>query len=125
MRLLLDSHILLWWDSDLNRLSEAQREAIGDPGNEVFVSAVTAWELGIKQATGKLSLHDSIPSIAIRLSFFELPVTMQHGVEAATLPPLHRDPFDRMLVAQAKVEGMVLVTSDRRLSGYPIATLQV
>ncbi len=123
MRLLLDSHVLLWWDSNLRNLSAAQIEAIGDPENAVFVSAVTGWELGIKVATGKLTTSDSIGAIAERFGFTELPITLVHGQTAAALPMLHKDPFDRMLVAQAISEQMVLVTVDERLSGYGVAVL--
>jgi PIN domain nuclease of toxin-antitoxin system len=123
VRLLLDSHVLLWWDSDLSTLSAAQIEAIGDPNNAVFVSAATAWELGIKVATGKLTTSDSIDAIAERFGFIELPITLAHGQRAAALPMLHKDPFDRMLVAQAVSEQMVLVTVDERLAGYGVAVL--
>ncbi len=122
-RLLLDSHLLLWWDSDLSRLEARQREAIGDPDNDVFVSAVSAWELGIKQAAGRLVLAESIEALAARLGFAELPITMEHGRHAAALPMLHKDPFDRMLVAQAIVERMVLVTADAQLAVYPVSVL--
>jgi len=123
VRLLLDSHVLLWWDSDLSKLSDAQREAIADPENVVYVSAASAWELGIKVATGKLTISDPIDGIAGRFGFVELPITLVHGQMAAALPMLHKDPFDRMLVAQAISEGMVLVTVDERLSGYGVAVL--
>ncbi len=123
MQLLLDSHILLWWDSDLSRLSGDQREAISDPGNTVFVSAVTGWELGIKRSTGKLVLTDSIRELARRFGFLELPVTMEHGELAASLPLNHKDPFDRMLVAQAMAEGLTLVTVDGAIRGYGVACL--
>ena len=123
MVLLLDSHTALWWDTDLSKLSAEQREAIGDPGNQVFVSAASAWELSIKRAAGKLILKDSIQALSARLGFTELPITMKHGEAAAALPLHHKDPFDRMLVAQAMVEGMVLVTADRRLGQYGVAVL--
>ncbi len=96
--------MLLRWDSDLSKLSAAQREAISDAENVVFVSAATAWELGIKVATGKLTISDSINAIAERFGFVELPITLLHGQRAAALPMLHKDPFDRMLVAQAIAE---------------------
>jgi PIN domain nuclease of toxin-antitoxin system len=104
-------------------LSAGQREAIGDPGNEVFVSAASAWELGIKRSAGKLSLTDSIQMLVQRFGFVELPITMEHSELAASLPLHHKDPFDRMLVAQAIVEQMLLVTADRRLAEYPVKLL--
>ncbi len=123
MRLLLDSHVLLWWDRELSKLSSAQQDAISDPDNEVFVSAATSWELSVKEAAGKLILHDSVPLLVERFGFIELPITLKHGKAAAALPLLHKDPFDRMLVAQAMLEGMVLLTVDERLGDYPVATL--
>jgi PIN domain nuclease of toxin-antitoxin system len=123
VRLLLDSHVLLWWDADLSKLSNAQRDAISDPTNEVFVSAATAWELGIKRSAGKLTLTDSIQVLVQRFGFVELPITMKHGELAASLPLHHKDPFDRMLVAQANAERMTLVTADGRLAVYSVNLL--
>jgi PIN domain nuclease of toxin-antitoxin system len=123
VRLLLDSHVLLWCDNDLSKLSAAQLQAIADTENVVFVSAVSAWELGIKVATGKLTISDSVGAIAERFGFVELQITLAHGQRAASLPMLHKDPFDRMLVAQAMAEQMVLVTVDQRISGYDVAVL--
>jgi PIN domain nuclease of toxin-antitoxin system len=87
------------------------------------VSAATAWELGIKQSNGKLILLKPVSEQRMRFGFLELPITFAHAEFAATLPLLHRDPFDRMLVAQAIVEQMVLVTADSQLSGYPVKLL--
>ena len=123
MRLLLDSHSALWWDRDLSKLSARQRTAIGDRANDVFVSAASAWELSIKRATGKLVLRDSVEDLAARLGFIELPITMKHGEAPAALPMHHKDPFDRMLVAQATAEGMVLVTADSKLAQYGVVIL--
>jgi len=123
VRLLLDSHVLLWWDKDMSQLSGAQRAAIGDSDNEVFVSAVTAWELGIKSKSGKLSLVEPVSGLVRRFGFAELPVTLEHAEAVSSLAVLHKDPFDRMLMAQARVEGMVLVTVDRQIREYGVATL--
>jgi PIN domain nuclease of toxin-antitoxin system len=123
VRLLLDSHIVLWWDSDLDKLSADQRDAIGDPGNQVLVSAVSGWELGIKRSSGKLKLTDSIRILARRFGFIELSITMEHAEFAGSLPLLHKDPFDRMLVAQAMVEGLTLVTVDAAMREYGVACL--
>lgn len=123
MNLLLDSHILLWWDSDLTQLSSQQRQAISSPANQVFVSSATVWELGIKQSSGKLSLHAAPRMLIQRLGFSELTITSLHAEHAANLPPIHKDPFDRMLIAQAIAEGMVLLTSDPMISEYNLALL--
>ncbi len=122
-RLLLDSHMVLWWDSDVTRLSDRQRAAIEEPSHQVYVSAATAWELGIKQASGKLVLSGSIQELVRRSGFLELPITMKHAEKAAALPLHHKDPFDRVLVAQAIEEGLTLVTVDRRLADYGVAVL--
>lgn len=123
VRLLLDSHCLLWWDRELDRLSQEQRDAISDRVNEVFVSAATVWELGIKAKRGKLVLPEPISEQTARWGFVELPITFAHAEYAASLPLLHGDPFDRMLVAQARVEGMTLVTADAAIREYGVRCL--
>jgi len=123
VRLLLDSHILLRLDHEPELVSAEHRRVLADRRNDVFVSAVTAWELNIKRATGKLILLESIPSQVKRLGFTELPITLRHGETAADLPLHHKDPFDRMLVAQAMTEGLVLVTADSKLAQYGVTIL--
>ena len=124
MRLLLDSHILLRLDSEPSLVPAYQRDALADRANDVFVSAATAWELGIKQKKGKLILSKPVSAQRALFGFLELPVTIAHGEYAATLPLLHKDPFDRMLVAQAIVEQMILVTADARLAEFPVKLLR-
>ena len=122
MRLLLDTHVLIWWDAG-QRLSAAAAKAIED-ADEVFVSAASAWEIAIKSALGKISSARSIADAAAESGFEELPVSFAHSAQLALLPLHHRDPFDRMLVAQAMVEGVTLVTRDPLLMQYGIATLE-
>ena len=119
MRILLDSHVVLWWLDGHASLGEQCRDLIAD-ADEVFVSAVTPWELGIKQASGKLRLPGMISEASKAAGFSELPVEAQHAELAPTLPLHHRDPFDRMLVAQAQLESLVLVTADTALSDYDV-----
>ncbi len=123
MRLLLDSHILLRLDRDPSLVPADQRDVIADKTNEVFVSAATAWELGIKQRKGKLTLANPVSEQRMRFGFLELPITFGHAEYAAGLPLLHGDPFDRMLVAQAMVEGLMLVTADAAIREYGVACL--
>ena len=124
MTLLLDTHVFLWWIGDSPELSEAARAAIADPASLVLVSAVSAWEISIKRALGRIDLRDEEFAYGMRESgFTELPVTAEHGLAAGALPPHHRDPFDRMLVAQAKSEGLTLVTRDREIAAYDISVL--
>ena len=119
-RLLLDSHVLLWALSDVSRLREDVQSLITDSSNYVAVSAVTVWELGIKAAQGKLSMPPGLDEAIRGSGFSELAITFAHAEEAAALPPIHADPFDRMLVAQSHLERLELVTRDRRLAEYGV-----
>jgi PIN domain nuclease of toxin-antitoxin system len=123
VRLLLDSHAALWALIGSERFGPAARKATLD-AELVVVSVVTPWELGIKQALGKLHLPDGIVS-AFEASGFEiLPISSRHATDAPALPPHHRDPFDRMLIAQAKCEGLVIVTADHQFDAYDVETLK-
>lgn len=123
MRLLIDSHVLLWWFDGADRLGATARDAIGDGDNEAVVSAATLWELSIKQAAGRLDVDVDLRAHSAEQGFRELPVTGRHAVAVRDLPLHHRDPFDRMLVAQAVVEGLTLVTADRALARYDVPVL--
>jgi len=123
-RLLLDTHVFLWWLADDPALAERARGALADPGNDVFVSAVSGWEISIKRALGKLEAPESLDEFVEAAGFLHLPVTFFHGEQAGQLPMHHRDPFDRMLIAQSQAEGMVLVTADERIRQYGIRTLR-
>ena len=124
MRLLLDTHILLWWLADDPALPAAARAAIGDPASEVFISAASAWEIAIKHALGRLDFPVAqMTTILNEAGFTPLGIEVQHGVIAGALPPHHNDPFDRMLVAQAQHEGMTIVTVDALIRRYAVAIL--
>ncbi len=123
MRLLLDTHAFLWWVSDWDEIAEKTRNSIADPENEVFVSAVSGWEIAIKRANGRLVAPDNLSAVVEAKHFEHLPLTFEHAEKAAVLPPHHRDPFDRMLVAQAQVEGLALVTRDARIPLYDVPTV--
>lgn len=123
MRLLLDTHVLLWWLANDPSLIREAKTAIGDPASAVFVSAATAWEIAIKKALGKLEAPNDLES-QIELNRFEpLSITIAHAYSAGMLPRHHDDPFDRMLVAQALAEGLSIVTRDSRLERYGVLTL--
>lgn len=122
MRLLLDTHVLLWWLAD-ERLSPEARLAIGDPANTAFISAVSAWEISVKKALGKLTAPDDLEQQIWSGGFLALPMTIGHGVAAGELESHHDDPFDRMLIAQARAEGLAIVTRDRRFSDYGVALI--
>ncbi len=124
MKLLLDTHVLLWWLADDDQLSPRARHAIADTANPVFISAVSGWEISIKRKLGRLDLEFEALEAAIKANgFFALPVSFQHGLAAGELPEHHRDPFDRMLVAQAQAEDMRLVSCDKALQGYDVKLL--
>ncbi len=124
MRLLLDTHALLWALGAPAELPAGIRAAIEDPASVVFVSAASAWEMAIKQARGKLRYPAAEITAALRrASLLELPVAIRHAEAAASLPPHHRDPFDRMLVAQAQVEGLSLVSRDPAVRQYQVTVL--
>ena len=122
-RLLLDTQALLWWRTDNPRLNRAVHQAIADPTNDVYVSAVCIWEIAIKRALGKLRAPDHLAATVEAAGFSELPVTFVHAEQAGSLPKHHTDPFDRMLVAQAQVEGLTLVTADANIPRYAVRTM--
>jgi PIN domain nuclease of toxin-antitoxin system len=121
MNLLLDTHVFLWAIDDDPRLSKAARAAIIDGNNIVFVSAATAWEISIKKAIGKLTVPQGNYLDELRLHrFTPLPITTEHALAVADLPQHHRDPFDRLLIAQAQMEKLTLVTGDIRIKQYAV-----
>ncbi len=122
-RLLLDTHTLLWWLADDPRLGQRAREMIADERNEAYVSAASAWEISIKRALGKLEAPDDLDAIVEEEGFAKLPISFFHGERAGSLPALHRDPFDRMLIAQAQAEGLDIVTADERIGSYAVRTV--
>jgi len=122
VRLLLDTHVLLWWLAEPERLPDEVVEAIRDTDNQVFLSTASVWEMAIKSSLGKLDLGTSLPAlvsdVTAKQKFEELPIAHPHAVLVAEFPQHHRDPFDRILVAQAIVEGLTLVTADQAVMQY-------
>lgn len=127
MRILLDTHAFLWWVTDDAQLSRRARRLIGDGRNEILFSAASAWEISIKSSLGRVTLPDDadryIPAQLEQNAFGVLPVQLHHALRVATLPDVHRDPFDRMLVAQALVEELAILSRDARLGGYSVRVL--
>ncbi len=123
MSLLLDTHILLWWLSDDPLLPTAARVAIASPESEVLVSAATGWEIAVKKAAGRLDAPDDLLEAVEASNIKTLPITATHALAAGALPPHHSDPFDRMLIAQARVEKLVLVSVDNRFPRYDVGLL--
>ena len=123
MRLLIDTHILLWADERPGLIVPTLRAAMRDETNEIVVSAATVWEISINRAIGKLRFDRPIVAAVLALGFEILPVAGAHAEYAGSLPPHHNDPFDRLIIAQAHLEGMVLGTQDRRMRPYEVMTL--
>jgi len=127
VRVLLDTHAFLWWVLEDQRLSPVARETIADPAIDVLVSPVSAWEIAIKTADGRLDLPEPsrtyVPSRMAANRFRELPITLDHCLRTAELPLIHRDPFDRLLVAQAQAEELPLVSGDPAITRYDVETI--
>ncbi len=124
MGLLLDTHVILWWLADDAALAGDVKDQL-DHEPDAYVSAATIWEVAIKQAIGKLPEPAGLPELIRDSGFAELPISSQHAMTAGRLPLIHRDPFDRMLVAQAQDENLTLVTRDPRCQKYDVAVLPV
>jgi PIN domain nuclease of toxin-antitoxin system len=123
LRLLLDTHALLWALAEPKRLSTTAREAITSADSVVLASSASAWEIAIKRALGKLEAPADLEAVLDQTGIETLPITVAHALAAGALPLLHSDPFDRMLVAQARIEGLTLVTRDPHLGAYDVAVL--
>jgi PIN domain nuclease of toxin-antitoxin system len=129
VRILLDTHILLWWLDGHERLRPKVRKLLADGKNELLWSAASTWELAIKAQLGKVRLQESVAAFVSRVmvsqSLTALPIQHLHAAATAELPMHHRDPFDRLLVAQADIEGVPLLTGDERLRAYDIERIEV
>jgi PIN domain nuclease of toxin-antitoxin system len=125
VRLLLDTHAFLWWIADDARLSARATALIGDGSNEILVSAASAWEIVVKSRLGRVAVPTPVDRFFTAQleanAFVPLPIQMRHALGLEALPDIHRDPFDRILVAQAVAEELTLVSRDRVLRGYPIS----
>ena len=126
MKVLLDTHAFLWWITDDPRLSRHARDIIGDGGNDVFFSVASAWEIAIKAGIGRLELPNSaeefVTGEVTRNGFSVLPIHLAHALRVQALPTHHRDPFDRLLVAQSAIEGLPLISRDSVFAGYDVDT---
>ena len=127
MRLLVDTHVFLWWITDAPKMSELAREAIKNPENEILLSPVCGWEIAIKAALGRLDLPapptEFIPDQLQKNGFGVLPISMHHALEVSLVPPHHQDPFDRLLIAQARSEGIPLISGDAAFRAYDVDVL--
>ena len=122
MRLLLDTHILIWWLADDRKLARSTRAIIANPDNDVLVSAASRWEMSIKAALGRLEVElDDIEQNVAGNGFRSLPINYRHALTAGRLPAIHRDPFDRMLIAQASVEELRVISHDKIFERYGLS----
>lgn len=124
MRFLLDTHTLLWWLGEPDVLSSEARDAIKDASNEIYVSAVSAWEIAIKKHLGKLEAPDDLEVQVGENRFTPLPVHFRHALAIERLPQIHRDPFDRMLVIQARLEVLTIISRDDIIPRYEVPVLR-
>jgi PIN domain nuclease of toxin-antitoxin system len=124
MKVLLDTHAFLWWITEDERLSERAREVISDGGNELFFSVVSGWEIAIKAGLGRLTVPEPLDGFLAEQLFHNhigaLPIELRHALHVYSLPSLHRDPFDRLLIAQAQVEQLPILTADRHIAQYEV-----
>jgi PIN domain nuclease of toxin-antitoxin system len=125
MRILLDSHTLLWWMNDPNRINPAARTEISHPRNEVFASAVSIWEIGLKCSKGKLRIPDHFADLLPENGIQILPFTGAHAQASMKLPPHHGDPFDHALIAQCQIESLTFATRDSIAAIYQIGLLEI
>ena len=127
MKALIDTHVLLWWVLDDPRLSARGAEILEDGRNDLYVSAASAYEIGVKAGTGRLAIPEPaatyVPSRLAANGLSAMAVELNHALRAASLPPIHRDPWDRLLVAQAQIEGIPIVTADPRIGQYDVKTI--
>lgn len=127
MRALLDTHTFLWWTTDDPQLSPRGREIIGDASNQLFLSTASGWEMAIKARLGKLHLPNDLESFVtgqlVINSIESVPVQMSHALHTYALPDYHRDPFDRLLVAQARLENLPILTADPQISRYSVEVI--
>ena len=126
MKYLMDTHAFLWFVSDDNRLSSKAKSIIKNNNNEIYFSAASAWEISIKSKLGRMKLGEDLGSFIIEQlaanSFGPLAITISHALYTEKLPQIHKDPFDRMMISQSKVENMVLITGDKKIREYKVST---
>lgn len=119
-RYLLDTHILLWWLSDDKKLGKKRTELLAQSSNQIAVSTVSIWEIVIKKSLGKLKVPDNLKEVIYENEFEILSITPDHVLSLQNLPPIHNDPFDRLLIAQSIYEDMVIVTADKIIPKYEV-----
>ncbi len=120
---LLDTHTLLWWLTNSDKIGARCREVISNPENDIYVSPISLWEISIKKSIGKLKAPDNMAAICMEKGFLELKISLKDGQAMQTLPCLHKDPFDRMLIVQAINNRLIIITNDKIIKNYEVKTL--
>jgi PIN domain nuclease of toxin-antitoxin system len=127
VRVLLDTHVFLWWNEGNSQLSKKALRILADPANSLFLSVASAWEIAIKTQSGKLRIPEDaatyVPTRAAHYGMEILPIQLAHALALASLPLQHRDPFDRMLIVQSRIEKLPILTADPAIRGYPVDTI--
>lgn len=124
MRYLLDTHVVLWWLADPKNIKTKTQKIISNTENEIFISSVSFWEMAIKKSIGRLTLPYNIIETLMQDGFKILPILAAECLSVSDLPLLHADPFDRLLIMQSKLNDLVLITNDQKISMYPVITLE-
>ncbi len=124
MQYLLDTHILLWWFTTPEKIKSKAQKIIKDKSNTIYLSSASFWEMAIKKSIGRLTLPHNLIEAATVESFKILPIMPEEGLGVADLPLLHSDPFDRLLIMQAKLNDLIIITKDSKITEYPVVTLQ-
>lgn len=124
MNYLLDTHVLLWWLAEPKKLSKRAFEIIADQENEINVSSISFWELAIKSSIGRVTIPQNLLSIIEHNNFAILPMIAEEALSTLDLPNLHKDPFDRLLIAQTKYNGLIFITRDETIQDYPITLIK-
>ena len=124
MKYLLDTNVILWWLTEPEKIAPKARKIISDRNNAIYTSSVSYWEMAIKTNIGRLTLPNNILGILSAEGFLMLPLTPEEGLSVVDLPAIHQDPFDRMLVIQAKLNDLVLITPDKKIMDYPVVTVK-
>jgi PIN domain nuclease of toxin-antitoxin system len=124
MQYLLDTHVILWWFAEPEKINLKARNIIKDKSNAIFLSSASFWEMAIKKSLGRLTLPHNLLETAAAENFKILPIQPEDGLGVADLPLLHTDPFDRLLIMQAKLHDLILITRDSNVMQYPVITLE-
>lgn len=124
MQYLLDTHVILWWLTDPKKINRKANKIIGDRENKIFISSASFWEMAIKKSIGRLTLPHNLIETLISEGFETLPILPEEGLGVADLPLLHSDPFDRLLIIQAKFQDLIIITNDSKIKEYPVVTLE-